>query len=129
MVVYGVVVMLSIYALDQVGQTPTEIPTFDFILLILATFRLIRLFVYDLIADFIRDSFSKRDKGIKKTLYELLHCPWCVGVWAAWGVGFMYFLTPYAWFPILVVAMAGIGSLIQISMTLILRIIHLTKGG
>ena len=46
---------------------PTEISTFDFILLSLATFRLIRLFVYDKVSLFVREYFADEKSGPKKT--------------------------------------------------------------
>ena len=44
------------------GELPTTIPVFDLLLLILATFRLTRLFVYDKITHFLRDMFQHVDE-------------------------------------------------------------------
>jgi hypothetical protein len=117
------------------------ISVFDLTLISLATFRLTRLFVYDHITTFLRDFFSdkritadgsstfeKPQAGVRRTLADLFGCPWCFGTWAALIVTFFYFLTPYAWFPIAVLAVAGIGSLIQLVANLIGHSAELKKA-
>ena len=42
-----------------------------------------------------------------------------LGIWAGATVAFFYFLTPYAWWPILVLAIAGVGTFLQLSANLI----------
>jgi len=114
-VLFVLLVMLSWFYLKSIGPMPDKIPVFDFILLALAIFRLIRLFVYDSITNFIRDHFAKYENGPGKTLSNLLGCPWCTGVWMAFGVVFFYFATPFAWYPILILALAGTASFIQVT--------------
>jgi hypothetical protein len=114
------------------GSLPTSISFFDTVLIVLATFRLTRLFVYDKITRFIRDFFflahesyteegvtyfakKERMHGPLRTAYELLTCPWCFSVWAATVVTFFYFLTPSAWLPIFILAISGVATVIQIS--------------
>jgi hypothetical protein len=113
------------------GTLPTSISFFDMSLVILATFRLTRLFVYDKITRFLRDLFfhskeeyteegvtyfakKERMHGPLRTIYELLTCPWCFSVWASATVLFFYFLSPYAWLPILILAVSGVASFLQI---------------
>ncbi len=103
----------------------------DFVLVTLASFRLIRLFVYDKIFAFFREQFYnvvekggevylvKPEKGPRRTLADLLSCPWCFGVWATATVLFFYLLTPYAMFPVLLLALSGIASMLQIASNLI----------
>jgi len=115
---------------------PVSISLFDAFLLSLATFRVTRLFVYDKITQFIRDWFldkqlaqneageyfivrEKPASGPRRTLSELLACPWCFGMWAALFVCFLYFLTPFAWFPIFVLAVSSIGTLFQLFANLV----------
>jgi hypothetical protein len=114
------------------GSLPTSIGFFDAGLIVLATFRLTRLFVYDKITRFIRDFFflaqesyteegvtyfakKERMHGPLRTAYELLTCPWCFSVWAATIIIFFYFLTPLAWLPIFILAVSGVASITQIS--------------
>lgn len=103
------------------GRVPERISFFDFVLLALATFRIIRLLVYDRITQFLRDWFFETTtvgvcpkSGLKASIRHLFGCPWCMGVWVGFFVSFLYYLTPFAWFPILVLAVSGVGSFIQI---------------
>jgi hypothetical protein len=120
-VLFVALAALSLIYLKSAGQLPHKIPTFDFILLSLATFRLVRLFVYDSVTNFIRDHFEKYHTGPGKTLSNLLDCPWCTGVWMALPVVFFYFATPITWYPLLILAVAGVATFIQIT---ILKIGH-----
>lgn len=105
------------------GSIPTSISFFDLSLITLATFRLTRLFVYDKMTRFVRDIFTPVDKdnnnGPLRTIHDILSCPWCFGVWAATMVTFFYFLTPLAWLPILILAVAGLSSFIQLTANMI----------
>ncbi len=113
------------------GGLPSGIATFDLVLIILATFRLTRLFVYDKVSKFFRDWFLDEEElisedgevliarmrpedGPRRTGLELLECPWCVGVWFATFVVFFYYLTPVAWYFILILAVSGVSTFIQI---------------
>lgn len=113
------------------GELPRSIALFDALLIVLATFRLIRLFVYDKITRFVRDWFVEykeaySDQGVTylerhqpgrgplQTASDLLACPWCFGVWAGLVVSFFYFLTPLAWFPIFVLAVSSLGTFLQL---------------
>ena len=135
---FSVLVAVFGYSIFMVkGSLPTSIPIFDFFILILASFRLTRLFVYDSIAQFVRDVFidksstwdskkeqnivsrNKPKKGIKRKFYELFACPWCFGVWITFVVVFFYFVTPVAWFILLALAIAGVSTLIQLLANLI----------
>lgn len=113
--VFVLLVAFALSFLKSHGAWPRKIPEFDFILLCLATFRLIRLFTYDLVTNFIRDHFKQYQSGPGRVMWHLLDCPWCSGVWAAFVVTFFYFATPLAWYPILILAVAGVGSFIQVT--------------
>ncbi len=98
-----------------VRGAPASISLFDLSLVTLATFRLTRLVVYDHIFDFFRDWFKDSASGtFAGTLRSLVNCAWCIGLWFALFVTFFYFLTPYAWFFILFLAIAGVASLVLI---------------
>jgi hypothetical protein len=125
-------IALSYLSLVQSG-VPHAIPTFDALLLALATFRLTRLFVYDHITQWIRDLFlqvrvtngsivrEKPERGVRRTIATLLDCPWCLGMWAAYVLTYLYFLTPHTWFFVLVLAIAGLGTLLQLLANLVGR--------
>lgn len=103
----------------------------DYILIALASFRIIRMVVYDKIFAFFREQFYdateykgkvvlvKPESGPRRTLADLLTCPWCFGVWATAMVSFFYLLTPYAFFPVLFLAISAVASFLQILANLI----------
>jgi hypothetical protein len=102
------------------GRLPTFVTIGDFFLIALAVFRLVRLVSYDIITGFLRDWLVPKDKEtFLGTLGSLIACPWCAGLWFAFFVTFFYFATPLAWFFILVLAIAGIASVVQILANLI----------
>lgn len=102
-------------------QKIRPVPLFDFALLVLATFRLIRLFMHDHITNYIRDFFNTFEAGPGKTISILLSCPWCTGVWMAFFISFFYFLTPFFWYPLFVIALAGAGTIAEIIVERIMR--------
>ncbi len=124
---------LLLWSLDEVrGSLPISISAFDLILIILATFRVTRLFVYDKITFFLRDTLQhteevytqegvtytrkvERRNGPLLTAYELLTCPWCFSIWAALLVSYSYFLsTEIFWLPIFIFAVSGFATSLQI---------------
>lgn len=118
--------------LSSEASRPLEEPTMmQFLILSLATFRLTRLMVYDKITAFFREQFwdvvevrgkrvlEKPQRGPRRTIADLLSCPWCIGMWMGATVVFFYHLTLFAWFPIMFLAVAGLGSLLQIATNLL----------
>lgn len=86
----------------------------------LATFRLVRLFCYDVITKFIRDGLDYgKSNSFVGTLHALLSCPWCAGLWFSFFVVFAFYLSPLAWPVIMVLAIAGVASVVQITANLI----------
>jgi hypothetical protein len=129
--VFGVVFLAFLFMgtiiLDGEAYRPlTSLTRIDGVLLVLATFRLTRLFVYDNITAFFREQFFdiaeskggmtlvKPARGPRRTLADLLTCPWCFGMWASATVTFFYFLTPYAVFPIIILAIGALGTFLQL---------------
>ena len=86
----------------------------DIFLLSFATLRTIRLLSYDKITLFKRNFFGRFDSGPGKTIYEVLICPWCVGIWVALFLIPVYFLTEVGKIFVLILAIAGIGSFLQV---------------
>jgi hypothetical protein len=111
--------VLAVYAalfLDSLGALPVYVPFFDVVLIVLATFRLVRLFSYDVITKFIREWFVGKDPHtLLGTLGTLINCPWCTGLWFALLTTFFYALSPLAWFFIFLLAVGGVASLIQVT--------------
>jgi Protein of unknown function (DUF1360) len=103
----------------------------EVLLLSLATMRIIRLVAYDNITLFLREAFTDVKKvrfveggedsyervpsenSFKRTVSKLLNCPWCIGVWIALGVVYVYLVYPESYIFFVVLAIAGIASLLQ----------------
>lgn len=117
---FAALMLLGLSWLAATGRLTAWVPLGDFLLMALAIMRLTRLFTYDLITAFVRDWFAGAPSGtFGGTLRELLNCPWCTGLWFSFVVVFAYFATPYAWPVILILALAGVASTLQIAANLL----------
>jgi hypothetical protein len=113
-------VIKGTYWLSVTGRLPHSVSLGAFALMSLAIFRLVRLFTYDNITAFVRDWFNGcRPGSCGDTLGVLINCPWCMGLWFAFFVPFFYYATPYAWFVILILALAAVGSFFQLVSNLV----------
>lgn len=102
------------------GGLLTWVTPWEFILLALAIFRLIRLATYDHITAFVRDWLKTAEPNtFFGTLSQLVNCPWCIGLWFSFLVVFAYFATPYSWPVVLLLALASVASFFQILTNLI----------
>ncbi len=107
--------VLGLLWLDASGSLSSWVPLADFVLMALAVQRLVRLFTYDNIPGFVREWFKGEDpESFLGSLGTLINCPWCTGLWFSLIIVFFYFLTPYAWYGILVLALSSTGSFIQL---------------
>lgn len=113
-ILYLLLVVSAAYWLNLEHKLNKEVSWFEFVLLALANFRLIRLFTYDVVTAHIRNYLGKFDLGYRKELAVLINCPWCTGVWMGLFVTFIFFLHPVFHFFILALAIAGLGTFIQI---------------
>ena len=125
------VVMGTIILESEAYKKYAELTLVDFSLITLASFRIIRLVLHDKIFAFFREQFYdvveqkgrvllvKPESGPRRTLADLLSCPWCFGVWATAMVTFVYLLTPYALYPVIFLALSSVASMLQITANLI----------
>lgn len=131
-VFFIIVLVAAVYEMYELrGGYLVSVPWFDAVMMSFAAFRITRLVVYDKIARWFRELFASRREfqrdgvayveirphptGVRNTVYDLLNCPWCIGVWSALVVVFCYFVFPWAWSIIFFLAVAGAGSLIQVA--------------
>jgi len=125
-------IFMGAVIIESIGyKTYSTLTLTDFVLITLATFRIIRLVVYDKIFAFFREQFYdateykgkvvlvKPESGPRRTLADLLSCPWCFGVWASATVSFLYLLTPYAFFPTLLLALSSVATFLQLLANLV----------
>lgn len=131
-VFFGVLVIMGAIILETESRIPlTELSLVDYVLITLASWRLTRLFVYDVVLKFFREQFldakkvgrgyrlEKPPAGPRRTLSDLLSCPWCFGMWAAATVTFFYLITPYAVFPVILLAVAAVATFLQLLANLV----------
>jgi hypothetical protein len=123
-IVYSLFFLVLVFGgmgwLVEQGFMARTIPLGDFLLMALAIFRLIRLTSYDVITSFIRDAVATaRPNTFVGTFSQLVHCPWCTGLWFSFFLVFFYYATPIAWPIILILALAGVASIVQILSNLI----------
>ncbi len=107
----------------------------EFIIIILASFRLTHLIVYDEITSFIRDPFVSvtyeeneagqlvqtievKGRGLRSWIGKLLSCHWCTGIWSAALIVGIYVYLPAAFPVILVLAVAGAAAVIESKLSL-----------
>jgi hypothetical protein len=113
---YAALAALAIWWLAGQGDLFYPVPLGDFLLMALAIMRLVRLATYDNITAFVRAWFAECDPhSLLGSFGTLINCPWCTGLWFSLVVVFFYFLTPYAWFAILILALASAASLSQLA--------------
>lgn len=90
-------------------------------LLALAVFRLIRLLTYDKITNFVRIYFGSIDHPLGRTIFELLICPWCSGIWSALAIISIFTVFSFGWLFVLLLAIAGLGSFLQVVINSVAR--------
>jgi hypothetical protein len=127
-----VLIIMGAIILETESRIPyTELTLIDYALVTLAAWRLVRLFIYDVITRFFREQFmdvvkvgrgyrlEKPKSGPRRTIADLLTCPWCFGVWTTAMVLFFYLITPYAVFPVVLLALSAVASSLQIGANLL----------
>lgn len=111
----GVLVAALWFMKESRGGYLVSVSPYDALLIALASFRITRLVVYDKISRWFRDLFDDpRGYGFRHTVHDLLSCPWCISFWSALLLVVCYFVFPWAWTVIFFLAVAGVGSLVQL---------------
>lgn len=125
LVIMGAIILETEARLDWVDLT-----TFDYVIMLLASWRLTRLFVYDSLTRFLREQFMDVVKvgrghrletpksGPRRLLAELFACPWCMSIWTSTAVVFLYMLTAYAVFPLVLLGLSAVVAFLQIGTNL-----------
>jgi hypothetical protein len=127
-----VLVIMGAIILETEARIPlTDLELVDYVLITLASWRLTRLFVYDAITKFFREQFlevkkvgrgyslEKPKTGPKRTVADLMSCPWCFGVWATALITFFYLITPYFVYPVIFLALSAVATFLQLLSNLV----------
>jgi hypothetical protein len=122
-VFFLILVAMGSIILETESRIPlADLSLTDYVLITLASWRLTRLFVHDLVTKFLRDQFwdvikvgrsfqlEKPKTGARRTIADLLDCSWCFGIWATASVTFFYLMTPYAVFLVVLLALSVVAS-------------------
>jgi len=122
LVVFIVLCALSTVLISRYGSDVTDLEFFDLAVLGLGTLRLIHLLTYDKIFEFVRayviEGQRARQKkalsGWRQFVYEFLECIWCTGMWSGVFAVTIYLLGSWGRIAVIVLAVAGLGSLLQV---------------
>jgi len=114
--VFLIVLSISIYLLQQTGFKIEEVTILDLVIITLATFRVIRMLMYEKVFGIIRYLINSRgDKLFFNSLGNLVKCPWCTGVWAALFAFDLHYLIPYGLYLNYLLAIAGVASVLVVA--------------
>lgn len=102
---------------------PAALTFLDLALLGFAAFRLVHLLTYDKIFDMVRAAFMDREgarlktaeRGWRRLVCEFMQCIWCTGMWSGLIVVTIYLLGVWGRFAVIVLAVAGLGSMLQLA--------------
>ena len=101
------------YFLDKKGIDIRDLTMKEAVLVILASYRMTRILVFEKILKAFRDALKRReDLYVIGTIHSMVTCPWCAGVWVTLTVIVFYFLVPYGALLVYVLALAGLASMV-----------------
>ncbi|MEZ4195044.1 MAG: DUF1360 domain-containing protein [Candidatus Paceibacterota bacterium] len=105
----------------------TDLGKLDIAVIVLASWRLTRFFSSDSTTKFFREQFydlkktartitlEKPATGPRRTVLDIILSPWSFGLGMTALVTFLYLISTYLFYPILLLALAGVVSLLQLS--------------
>ena len=111
-VFFGLVVLAG-FLMREKGIDIRDIYFKDAVVIVLASFRMTRIVVFEKIFKYLRDVVrEKEDYYVIGTIRSIITCPWCMGVWTTLIIIVLYYLVPFGDILTYVLALAGIASLI-----------------
>jgi hypothetical protein len=123
LVVFLLLCVLSVWLVVRYGAfDPAQVTALDVTLMGLAGFRTVHLITYDKILDVVRAAFMDREgrrlknaeRGWRRLMCEFIQCIWCTGMWSGLIVVTIFFLGIWGRYAIIVLAIAGVASLLQL---------------
>lgn len=121
--IFGVVAMvafaglcgISVWLIDRFGEFEPDLELYELFLIGLACLRLIHLITYDKVLEPLRERLEGgTPDGLKRPLADFMSCIWCTGMWSAVVTVTVYMLGQWGRFAVLMVAVAGLGALLQV---------------
>lgn len=111
---FALLCAISVWLLRNFGHFDIgSLGLLDFLVLGFACLRLIHLITYDKILEPARE-WLEGGTGVHSLLADFVACIWCTGMWSAMVAATVYCLGPWGRFAIWVLAIAGLGSLLQV---------------
>jgi len=109
---FALVVLMG-YLLERKGVDIKTITLKEATVIILASYRMTRILVFEKIFKYLRDVLRRReDYYMVGTLHSIITCPWCAGVWVTLTIIVFYYLVPFGDLLVYVLALAGVASLV-----------------
>jgi len=106
-------VVLVGFLLKRKGFDIQDISFRDAVVIVLASFRMTRILVFEKIFKYLRDEVKrKEDYYVIGTIRFIITCPWCMGVWTTLVIIVFYYLVPYGDLLTYVLALAGVASIV-----------------
>ncbi|MDG3073776.1 DUF1360 domain-containing protein [Bacillus halotolerans] len=112
-----------------------------FFMLILASYRLTHLIVFDKITEFIRKPFMKKkrtvdanghvnEKNVPASNFGyMLNCYWCAGVWCAILIGLGYLFLPDIAVPVIfILSIAGAQAILESAVGVGVKLVDVLKS-
>jgi hypothetical protein len=114
--IFFVICLIALgYTLDKKGIGTEDFTLGNIALMVLATYRLTRILVFDKIFKLFRDFFRTHQRWyVMFVIKEIITCPWCAGVWVALVIVTIWFLVPFGQLFILLLAISGVASFVVI---------------
>lgn len=111
-VFFGAVLLVG-HFLNRVGVDIRDLTMKEALLVILASYRMTRILVFEKILKHFRDALKRRENlYVIGTIHSMVTCPWCAGVWVTLIIIVFYFLVPYGALLVYVLALAGLASMV-----------------
>ena len=111
-VFFGAVLLVG-HFLNRAGIDIRDLTMKEAVLVILASYRMTRILVFEKILKHFRDALKRRENlYVIGTIHSMVTCPWCAGVWITLIIITLYFLVPYGVLLVYVLALAGLASMV-----------------
>lgn len=118
-VFFGAITVVGFF-LEKKGVDIRDLSLKEAVLVILASYRMTRILVFEKIFKYLRDLLKRRENlYVIGTLHSIVTCPWCAGVWVTLIIIVFYFLVPYGTLLVYVLALAGLASMVILSSNLL----------
>lgn len=110
-IVYLIIFIASIFLYEYKNLAIADISIIDAVLLILATYRISRMIVYEKVFSYFSYLIRVRSgSSIFNSINNLITCPWCTSVWIALIFFDIYYMVPYGKYLIYLMVISAIAS-------------------